>query len=46
MNVFLNENWSDILGELKPAIQQAFGVAFGDITNRIFRRVPYNSIFL
>lgn len=45
MNVFLNENWSDILGELKPAIQEAFGAAFGDITNRIFRRVPYKNVF-
>lgn len=45
MNVFLNENWADILGELKPAIQQAFGAAFGDISNRIFRKVPYHTIF-
>lgn len=45
MNVFINENWPEILKELKPAIQDAFGAAFGDITNRIFKKVPYNKIF-
>jgi hypothetical protein len=45
MNKFLNENWPVILNELKPGIQDAFGAAFGDISNRIFHKVPYNKIF-
>ncbi|KAJ1531411.1 hypothetical protein ONE63_000092 [Megalurothrips usitatus] len=46
MNKFLNENWSEILQELKPAIQDAFGSAFREITNRIFIKVPYDNLFL
>lgn len=46
MNVFLNENWNDILQELKPAVQDAFGSAFHEITNRIFAKVPFDSLFL
>ncbi|KAK3908173.1 Protein takeout [Frankliniella fusca] len=45
MNVFLNENWAEVLKELKPAVTEAFGQAFGEITNRIFKKVPYNQIF-
>ncbi|KAJ1530243.1 hypothetical protein ONE63_005166 [Megalurothrips usitatus] len=46
MNIFLNENWSEILQELKPAIQDAFGAAFLVISNRIFGKVPYDTLFL
>ncbi|XP_034232743.1 protein takeout-like [Thrips palmi] len=45
MNVFLNENWMDILNELKPAIQDAFGAAFKEITSRIYSRVPYDKLY-
>jgi len=45
MNRFLNENWSEILNELKPAIQDTFGAAFAEISNRIFTRVPFTDIF-
>ncbi|KAK6620716.1 hypothetical protein RUM43_011011 [Polyplax serrata] len=45
MNVFLNENWDEILAELKPAIQDVFGAAFAQISNRIFTKVPYGDIF-
>lgn len=46
MNVFLNENWREILGELKPAMQDAFGSAFREITNRMYSRVPYDKLYL
>ena len=45
MNVFLNENWNEILAELKPSIQDVFGAAFAEISNRIFTKVPYSDIF-
>ena len=46
MNRFLNENWPDILRELKPSIDETFGAAFKAIANRIFMNIPSNSIFL
>uniref|UniRef100_R4G385 Putative takeout length n=2 Tax=Rhodnius prolixus TaxID=13249 RepID=R4G385_RHOPR len=44
MNVFLNENWQEILKELKPAISKAFGEAFRSIGNSVFSRIPLNQI--
>ncbi|XP_014241740.1 protein takeout [Cimex lectularius] len=44
MNIFLNENWQDILKELKPTISSAFGAAFKEIANRVFSKIPINQI--
>lgn len=46
MNLFLNENWRDILGELKPAISSALEQIFELIINRIFAKVPYEDLYL
>lgn len=46
MNLFLNENWRDILKELKPAITLAVEEILKSIINRIFIKVPYEDIFL
>lgn len=46
MNQFLNQNWRDILNELKPAITFAVEELLKSIINRIFAKVPYNDIFL
>lgn len=46
MNSFLNENWQDILGELKPSISYAVEKILESIANRIFAKVPYNLLFL
>lgn len=46
MNVFLNENWSDILNELKPSISLTLEQIFEIIVNRIFAKVPYDDLFL
>lgn len=45
MNRFLNENWEDILKELKPAIVDAFAQIFSSIVNSVFSRVSYEEIF-
>ncbi|KAJ1527735.1 hypothetical protein ONE63_007692 [Megalurothrips usitatus] len=45
MNNFMNQNWNEILQELKPAVKQAFGSAWGDVSNRIFTKIPYDTIF-
>lgn len=46
MNQFLNENWRDILNELKPSVTYAVEEILKGIINRIFAKVPYESVFL
>lgn len=46
MNVFLNENWRDIMKELNPAIVYAIEEVIKSIVNRIFNKVPYYEMFL
>ncbi|XP_059610295.1 protein takeout-like [Phlebotomus argentipes] len=46
MNRFLNENWKDILDELKPAINDAFSQIFNHIINTIFSKISYSDIYL
>lgn len=45
MNIFLNENWPEILGELKGAFRTAFATAFAEIAQRFFERVPIDQVF-
>jgi hypothetical protein len=46
MNLFLNENWRELLKELQPAIEEVFGQAFKEIAQNFLRRVPENQIVL
>jgi len=46
MNVFLNENWRELLIELKPAIEEVFGTAFKEIGQQFFNRIPLDQIIL
>jgi len=46
MNLFINENWRDILKELKPSIQDTISQILQNIINRIFAKIPYDDIFL
>lgn len=45
MNLFLNDNWSDILKELKPSVTAAFAEVFIKILNGAFQNIPYNEMF-
>lgn len=45
MNQFLNQNWRDILNELKPAITFAVEEILKGIINRIFMKVSYDEIY-
>lgn len=45
MNQFLNENWKDILNELKTPIVDGFGGVFKVIINHIFNSFPYTDVF-
>lgn len=46
MNVFLNENWEELLNDMKPAFENALGSAFIGIAQAFFKRVPLNEMFL
>lgn len=46
MNLFLNENWHEVLLELQPAIEDVFGIAFKEIGQQFLSRVSAKQIFL
>lgn len=45
-NTFLNENWSDILNELKPVLKKAIGNIVNGVVGPIFAKFPYDNLFL
>lgn len=46
MNVFLNENWREVITELQPAIEEVFGAAFTGIGQQFLNRVPINQVIV
>jgi len=46
MNLFLNENWMELLKEMQPAFEKALSSAFISIAQEFFNRVPLNQIFI
>lgn len=42
MNLFLNENWSDIYKEIRGTIGSAFGKIFKSVIGHVFTKHPYN----
>ncbi|VVC40099.1 Haemolymph juvenile hormone binding [Cinara cedri] len=46
MNIFLNENWREILKELQPAIEEVFGAIFKTIGQQFLNYVPENQLLL
>lgn len=45
-NKFLNENWSDILNELKPVLKKAIGNIINGVVGPFFAKFPYDELFL
>lgn len=45
LNQFMNENWKDILTELKPPIVDGFGKIFVKIINHVLNNFPYSDLF-
>ena len=45
MNLFLNDNWNDILNELKPSINEAFTEIYVNVFNDVFNHIPYDEMF-
>lgn len=46
MNLFLNENWKDILQELKPAVRETLTQILSGIINNVFEKIPYSELFI
>ncbi|CAH1397648.1 unnamed protein product [Nezara viridula] len=44
MNKFLNENWSDIMDELRDPVSEALSMVFIQIANQILSQIPANEI--
>ncbi|XP_047097512.1 protein takeout-like [Schistocerca piceifrons] len=42
---FLNENSEEIAKEVVPVIQEALAASFKEMAERVFSKVPYNSVF-
>ncbi|KAL5283723.1 to.2 family protein [Megaselia abdita] len=45
MNKFFNENWSEIYGELRQAINRAMSDHFERVYRGVFDNVPYDELF-
>jgi hypothetical protein len=44
-NRFLNANWREALKTYKYLPEEAFGVLFKDLTNKVLKHFPYKEIF-
>ncbi|XP_050545109.1 protein takeout-like [Daktulosphaira vitifoliae] len=46
MNVFLNENWPEILKDFQPALEKALVFIAYEYTNQFFGRIPMEQLFI
>lgn len=46
MNRFLNDNWETVFNELKVGYAKSFGKIFRELSNRLFEKIPMDSIFI
>lgn len=46
MNRILNENWKEVFEDVKCAYEDALGAILKNVGNLIFRKVPYDDLFL
>lgn len=46
MNLFLTENWADILPEIQPQMNHGIGAVIRKIMVKIFNKYPYEKLFL
>ncbi|XP_073976116.1 protein takeout-like [Rhodnius prolixus] len=45
MNKILNDNWEEVLKELKPSFEEALSEIFKEITNRLYQKVSLDEIY-
>jgi hypothetical protein len=43
-NRFLNENWREVFQTYKYLPEQAFGILFKDLTNKVLKHFPYKEL--
>lgn len=46
MNIFLNENWRELLNEMQPYFEGAVTAVFASMAEQFFSRIPLNQIFI
>lgn len=44
--MFLNENWREILADIKPAMEEVLGIAYKEIGQQFLNRIPLNQIYI
>ncbi|CAH1394643.1 unnamed protein product [Nezara viridula] len=44
LNRFMNDNWKQILNDMKPAISQSFGANIQEVANKVFSKIPISLI--
>jgi hypothetical protein len=44
-NSFLNKNWREAFDTFKYLAQEAFGILFRDLSNRVYRRFSFKELF-
>lgn len=44
-NMFLNENWEEVINELKPALRNAMGIITGNVIRSVFEKYPYEDFW-
>lgn len=44
MNLFLNDNWKNVVSEIKPALEDTMAAIFKKFANKIFHKYPINVI--
>lgn len=44
MNTLLNDNWSAVLNELKPSIEEAYSILIKHFIQQFLNHVPENQI--
>ncbi|KAL7042740.1 hypothetical protein ACKWTF_001266 [Chironomus riparius] len=45
LNKFINENWKDILNDLKPAMADSLGSIYKSLLDNMFSNIPYDEFF-
>lgn len=46
MNLILNENWKEVLNDMRPSISSTVGQIIVTIINQIFELIPYSQFFI
>jgi hypothetical protein len=46
LSQFINDNWRDILTEMKPVISKAIAKIYKDAINDVYNMKPHNNFFV